>query len=69
MTVSCKLLVRATGCCVTVLACTSGGGNMLLWYTIAEGIACCEILFITNKLEFSDIFIWVFCFLIGCCSY
>ena len=48
----CMVLVRATRCCVTVFACTSDSGNLLLWYTIMEGITCCEILFMKNKLEF-----------------
>ena len=34
----CRVLVRATRCCVTVFACTSGRGNLLLWYTIMEDI-------------------------------
>ena len=46
----CTVLVRATRCCVTVFACTSDSGK-LLWHTIMEGIKCCEILFMTNKLE------------------
>ena len=33
-------------------ACTSGRGNLLLRYTIMEGITCCRILFMNSKLEF-----------------
>ena len=44
--------VKATRCCVTVFACTSGRGNLLLCYTVMEGIACCKILFMESKFEF-----------------
>ena len=48
----CMVLVRAMRCCVTVFAFTSCRGNLLLWYTIMEGITCCETLFMKGKLEF-----------------
>lgn len=53
---------EATCCCITVfvwywygqhiVACTSDTSSLLLWHTIMEGITCCEILFMKNKLEF-----------------
>ena len=32
----CTVLVRATRCCVTVFACASGRGNLLLCFTIMK---------------------------------
>ena len=45
----CMVLVRATRCCVTVLRVPL---VEVLWYTIMEGITCCETLFMKGKLEF-----------------
>ena len=62
-------LVSVACCCMTVFARTSNSGNLLLWHTIMEGITCCEILFMRNKLELSVILIEAVCFVIGSCPY